>query len=506
MAGYVLALDQGTTSSRSILFDETGRAVASTQQEFPQIYPRPGWVEHDPEAIWSSQIETARHTLASAAVRPGDVAAIGITNQRETTILWDRASGRRSPTPSSGMSADRAMCDALKAAGLSETVRQRTGLVIDAYFSGTKIAWLLDNIEGARALAEQGRLAFGTVDTYLLWRLTGGAVHATDISNASRTMLFNLESQDWDPVLLEALRIPSTILPRVVPSSGVIGEALPDVLGAPIPLAGLAGDQQAALFGQSCFAPGMAKNTYGTGCFLLLNTGDRPVPSRGGLLTTAAWQLGAGARPFFALEGSIFIAGAAVQWLRDGLGLLRESSEIETLAASVPHSDGVVFVPALVGLGAPYWDPYARGTLVGLTRGTTRAHLARATLEAIAFQTRDVLEVMRQDAGIDLQALRADGGAAGNDLLLQLQADILGTVVQRPVQRETTALGAAMLAGLATAIWSSQDDLRRAWTLEREFVPAIDAAERDERYARWKQAVDRARGWAAPDNAAQGAT
>jgi len=502
MAGYVLALDQGTTSSRSIVFDESGQAVATAHQEFPQIYPRPGWVEHDPEAIWSSQVETARQALAGAGIHAQDIAAIGISNQRETTILWDRATGRplhnaivwqcRRTAP---------MCDALKAAGLADPIQQRTGLVIDAYFSGTKLAWLLDNVEGARSSAERGKLAFGTVDTYLLWRLTGGAVHATDVSNASRTMLFNLEEQAWDPYLLDQLRIPAAVLPTVAPSSGTLGRTLPEHFGAPIPLAGVAGDQQAALFGQSCFTPGMAKNTYGTGCFLLLNTGDRRIASRNGLLTTAAWRLMASASTTFALEGSVFIAGAAVQWLRDGLGLLRTSSEIEALAATVPDADGVTFVPALVGLGAPYWDPYARGTILGLTRGTTRAHLARATLEAIAFQTRDVLEAMHADAGLELQALRADGGAAANDLLLQMQADFLGTIVQRPVQQETTALGAAMLAGLACGVWGSLDDLRRAWTLQREFAPAMSVSERDERYGRWKQAVTRARDWAAPEAA-----
>jgi len=503
MAGYVLALDQGTTSSRSIVFDESGQALASAQQEFPQIYPRPGWVEHDPEAIWSSQIATARQALAGAGVHARDVAAVGITNQRETTVLWDRATGRplhnaivwqcRRTAP---------MCEALKAAGLAESIQARTGLVVDAYFSGTKLAWLLDNVEGARRLAERGQLAFGTVDTYLLWRLTGGTVHATDVSNASRTMLFNLAEQVWDPFLLEQLRIPAGLLPRVAPSSGILGRTLPEIFGDSIPLAGIAGDQQAALFGQSCFDPGMAKNTYGTGCFLLLNTGEQRILSRSGLLTTAAWRLQAPSSTTFALEGSVFIAGAAVQWLRDGLGILRASGEIEALAGTVPDADGVTFVPALVGLGAPYWDPYARGTIIGLTRGTTRAHLARATLEAIAFQTRDVLEAMRLDAGLDLQALRADGGAAANDLLLQLQADLLGTVVQRPVQQETTALGAAMLAGLAAGVWGSLDDLRQVWTVQREFVPAMSISERDERYARWKEAVARARGWAAPVAAA----
>ena len=487
-----------------MLFDESGGAVASDQQEFPQIYPRPGWVEHDPEAIWSTQLDTARRVLVQAGVRPQDVAAIGITNQRETTLIWDRATGR--PIYNAIVWQCRrtaSMCERLKARGLEQEVRQRTGLVIDAYFSGTKLAWLLDNVDGARRLAEDGRLAFGTIDTFLLWRLTNGAVHATDVSNASRTMLFNLKTLSWDPFLLDLLRVPRSILPQVVASSQVLGETAPDALGAPIPLAGTAGDQQAALFGQSCFKPGMAKNTYGTGCFLLLHTGGQPIPSTTGLLTTAAWQLNdpstASLQPVaFALEGSVFIAGAAVQWLRDGLGIVRESSEVEALAASVPNSGGVTFVPALVGLGAPYWDPYARGTIVGLTRGSTRAHLARATLEAIAFQTRDVLEAMQSDAGLGLQALRVDGGAARNDLLLQLQADVLGTAVQRPVQSETTALGAAMLAGLATGVWSSLDDLDRTWTLEREFQPAISKDERDQRYTRWQEAVRRSRGWAEP--------
>ena len=505
MPAFVLALDQGTTSSRSMLFDEGGRVLASAQQEFPQIYPQPGWVEHDPEAIWSTQLETARKVLMQADVRPRDVAAIGITNQRETTMLWDRASGR--PIYNAIVWQCRrtaSMCEQLKARGLEHEVRQRTGLVIDAYFSGTKLAWLLDNVDGARRLAEDGRLAFGTVDTFLLWRLTNGAVHATDVSNASRTMLFNLKTLSWDPFLLDLLGVPQSVLPHVVASSQVLGETAPDALGAPIPLAGTAGDQQAALFGQSCFKPGMAKNTYGTGCFLLLHTGPQPVPSTTGLLTTAAWQLqdssnGSLQPVAFALEGSVFIAGAAVQWLRDGLGIVRESGDVEALAASVPDSGGVTFVPALVGLGAPYWDPYARGTIVGLTRGSTRAHLARATLEAIAFQTRDVLEAMQRDAGLSLQALRVDGGAARNNLLLQIQADLLGTVVQRPVQSETTALGAAMLAGLSTGVWSSLEDLERAWILEREFHPTMSKDERDQRYARWQEGVRRSRSWAEPD-------
>jgi len=488
-----------------MLFDESGRAIASAQKDFAQIYPHPGWVEHDPESIWSTQLETARQVLVQAGVRPQEVAAVGITNQRETTVLWDRATGK--PIYNAIVWQCRrtaSMCQQLKERGLEDEVRRRTGLVIDAYFSGTKVAWLLDHVDGARRLAEDGRLAFGTIDSFLLWRLTNGAVHATDVSNASRTMLFNLATLSWDPFLLQELRIPEAILPKVVSSSQMLGETTTDTLGARIPVAGIAGDQQAALFGQSCFQRGMAKNTYGTGCFLLLHTGMQPVPSTSGLLTTAAWQLrdrstGSPKPVAFALEGSVFIAGAAVQWLRDGLRIIRESSEVESLAASVPDSGGVVFVPALVGLGAPYWDPYARGTIVGLTRGSTRAHLARATLEAIAFQTRDVLEAMQRDAGLALQALRVDGGAARNDLLLQLQADLLGTPVQRPAQTETTALGAAMLAGLSAGIWSSVEDLERVWTLDREFEPVMSQDERDQRYIRWQEAVRRARDWAGPD-------
>jgi glycerol kinase len=498
MPDYVLALDQGTTSSRSILFDRAGRTVAVAQQEFPQIYPKPGWVEHDPEAIWASQLQTMRQVVQRSAVPLEAIAAIGITNQRETTVVWDRASGR--PVTNAIVwqcrrTAD--MCERLRAEGFDRLIRERTGLVTDAYFSGTKVAWILENIPGARERAERGELAFGTIDTYLLWRLSGGRLHATDVSNASRTMLFDIHRQVWDETILDRLRIPPSLLPTVVASSGIIGACDPSCLGAEILLAGVAGDQQAALFGQACFQPGMAKNTYGTGCFLLLNTGPTAVPSASGLLTTVGWRVAEG-RTTYCLEGSVFIAGAAIQWLRDGLGLIRESADVEPLAASVPDSGGVQFVPAFVGLGAPYWDSFARGTIVGLTRGTTSAHLARAALESIAFQTRDVMDAMRSDADLRLQALRVDGGAARNDLLLQLQADILGLPIQRPRQSETTALGAAFLAGLGTGLWKSTDELSASWALEREFVPAISSDERDSRYARWQDAVRRSRDWAHP--------
>lgn len=496
MTRYLLALDQGTTSSRAIVFDDGGRIVATAQREFPQIYPQPGWVEHDPAEIWASQLNVAQEALIRADLHARDLAAIGITNQRETTILWDRQTGqpiyhaivwqcRRTAS----------LCDELRARGLAETIRRKTGLVVDAYFSGTKIAWLLDHVPGARARAERGELAFGTVDTFLIWRLTGGRVHATDYSNASRTMIFNIHTGDWDDDLLRELRIPRAVLPEVRPSSGSFGESDAVILGAPVPIAGVAGDQQAAAFGQACFAPGMAKNTYGTGCFMLLNTGEQAAPSSSGLLTTIAWQIGG--RITYALEGSIFIAGAAIQWLRDGLGIIARAAETETLAASVTDAGGVYFVPAFVGLGAPYWDPYARGAILGLTRGTTRAHLARAALEAICYQTRDVAAAMTADAGAPLRALRVDGGAVANNLLCQLQADILGTPVQRPMVTETTALGAAYLAGLATGVWGSQEEIAAQWREDRTFSPRMSAEERDRLYAGWQKAVRRAAGWAA---------
>ncbi len=496
MAKYILALDQGTTSSRAILFDAAGKPVAVAQQEFAQHFPKPGWVEHDPRDIWQTQRDTARAVLEKHGVSAADVAAIGITNQRETTMIWERATGEpiynaivwqcRRTAP---------LCDAIRADGFDAVIREKTGLVTDAYFSGTKVAWLLENVPGARERAEAGELAFGTVDTWLLWNLSGGQLHVTDVSNASRTMLYNIYEGHWDEEILAYLKIPRALLPEVRPSSAVYGETAADVFGAPIPLAGAAGDQQAATFGQVCLTPGMAKNTYGTGSFLLMNTGERGVPSQNGLLTTVAWQLGDGPT-VYALEGSVFIAGAAVQWLRDGLQIIKSAPEIEPLARSVESVDGVYFVPAFVGLGAPYWDAYARGTLVGLTRGTTRAHIARATLNAIALQSRDVLEAMRQDSGITLSALRADGGAAANDLLMQIQADVLGVPVQRPQVLETTALGAAYLAGLAVGFWPDVETLSAQWAVQRTFEPQISDQAREDMIAGWQRAVERARGWA----------
>ena len=499
MADYILALDQGTTSSRAILFDRGGRIVKVAQEEFAQIYPKPGWVEHEPESIWGTQLGTARRVLASAGVEAGRLAAIGITNQRETTVVWDRRTGAplhnaivwqcRRTAPA---------CDRLRAEGWAEPIRRKTGLVVDAYFSGTKVAWLLEQVPGLRAKAERGDALFGTIDSYLIWRLSGGRLHVTDVSNASRTMLFNIHSLDWDDEILARLQIPRAMLPEVRPSSQLYGTTDPDLFGAEVPIAGAAGDQQAALFGQACFAPGQAKNTYGTGCFLLLNTGHEAVASQRGLLTTIAWQLAPGAPVTYALEGSVFIAGAAIQWLRDGLGLITHAAESESLARQVPDTGGVYFVPAFVGLGAPYWDAYARGTLVGLTRGTDRRHLARAALEAICYQSRDVLEAMALDSGIRLQSLKADGGAASNDLLMQLQADLLGVPVHRPRVTETTALGAAYLAGLAVGFWHDQQEIAAQWQAGARFEPQMPSARRDALYASWQRAVERARQWAVP--------
>jgi len=494
---FVLALDQGTTSSRSILFDHGGTVVATAQREFPQLYPSPGHVEHDPEAIWSTQLRTARAVLRQAKAERGDVAAVGITNQRETVVLWERETGRPVANAIVWQSRITApICDRLKAEGLERKFARKTGLVIDAYFSGTKIKHLLDTHKGLRARAARGEILAGTIDCFLLWRLTGGRVHATDVSNASRTLLFNIHTLDWDAELLSILDVPRAMLPEVKPSSGVLGETDPKLFGSAIPIAGIAGDQQAATFGQGCFRSGMAKNTYGTGCFLLMNTGKKAVASRNGLLTTIGWQIGD--QVTYCLEGSVFIAGAAVQWLRDGLGCVRRSSDVEALAATVPDNGGVYFVPAFVGLGAPHWDPYARGTIVGIERGTTRGHLARATLESMCFQTLDVVEAMERDAGVPLRELRVDGGAAVNDLLMQNQADLLGKRVRRPVVNETTALGAAYLAGLGVGFWRDQADVERGWALDREFKPAMRARDREARVARWREAVERSRGWARP--------
>ncbi|MGD9722368.1 MAG: glycerol kinase GlpK [Pirellulales bacterium] len=493
---YILALDQGTTSSRAIVFGRDGRSVAVAQQEFEQILPSPGHVEHDPEAIWSSQLAVARQALASAKLSASDIAAIGVTNQRETTIVWDRATGR--PVSNAIVWQSRitaGICDRLKADGHDAVFRQKTGLVVDAYFSGTKIKHLLDTIPGLRERARRGEVLFGTVDSWLIWRLTGGKRHVTDLSNASRTLIFNIHTLDWDDELLKILDIPRAMLGEVLPSSGLLGECAADVLGAAIPIAGCAGDQQAATFGQACFEKGSAKNTYGTGCFLLLNTGHEPVASQNQLLTTIGWGLDG--KVTYCLEGAVFIAGAVVQWLRDGLRIIDQSVDVERLAGSVADSGGVYFVPAFVGLGAPYWDPYARGAILGITRGTSAAHIARAAVESMAYQSRDLLEAMERDAGVPLTVLKVDGGASVNNELMQFQSDILGTTVRRPQVSETTALGAAYLAGLAVGYWSSQDDVASNWALDREFQPTMADEERNRRYAQWQKAVGRSRDWEA---------
>jgi glycerol kinase len=492
MPSYVLALDQGTTSSRAILFDKAGSIVSLAQQEFPQIFPQAGWVEHNPEDIWHSQLQCARLVLQQANVTAENVAAIGITNQRETTVVWERQQDRaiynaivwqcRRTAP---------MCDKLKKEKFDRVIRRKTGLVTDAYFSGTKVAWLLDNVKGARQQAAKGELAFGTVDSWLIHRLSGGQAHVTDVSNASRTMLYDIRKQAWDQEILDKLRIPASMLPTVKASSEVYAETAPDLLGAPIPIAGIAGDQQAALFGQACFKPGMMKNTYGTGCFLLMNTGEQATASKTGLLTTIAWRNGGVTE--YALEGSVFVAGAAVQWLRDGLGLITNAAESEALATSVSDTHGVYFVPAFVGLGAPYWDQDARGAIVGLTRGATRAHLVRAALEAMAYQTRDVVECMQKDSGIKAKELRVDGGATRNDFLCQFQADILGIPVVRPVITETTALGAAYLAGLAVGFWKNEKEIAKQWQVEKRFEPVMKKSERERLYQGWQAAVARVR-------------
>ncbi len=491
---FILSLDQGTTSSRAIVFDHAGAICATAQKEIQQIFPQTGWVEHDPREIWSSQIEVARSALARAGLKAGDLAAIGITNQRETTVLWDRKTGE--PIHNAIVWQDRrtaGFCDELKRAGHEELIHRKAGLVIDAYFSGSKLRWLLDHVPGARERARHGELAFGTVDSWLLWNLTGGALHVTDPSNASRTMLFNIQTSTWDEELLRVLEVPREVLPEVRSSSEGYGETAAGLFEVPVPIAGVAGDQQAALFGQNCFSRGLAKNTFGTGCFMLMNIGEQPAPSRHRLLSTVAWKTQG--RTEYALEGSVFIGGAVVQWLRDGLGLIRSSGEIEALAASVPDCGGVYLVPAFAGLGAPHWDQYARGTITGLTRGTTAAHLARAALEGIAFQVADVLDVMKEDSGIGLSELRVDGGAARNNLLMQFQADILRVPILRPKIVETTALGAAYLAGLAVGFWKDRAEVQRSWEAERVFEPKQSADQAAYRRSRWAEALDRAREW-----------
>ncbi len=495
MPDFILALDQGTTSSRSIVFDHAGRVVAMAQREFTQHFPRSGWVEHDAEEIWATQAATIAEVLARARLAPSDVAAIGITNQRETTVLWDRRTGR--PIAPAIVWQDRRTadaCESFRCAGLEPDVARRTGLLLDPYFSGTKLAWLLRNVEGARERAEAGELAFGTIDSWLVWKLTGGASHVTDVSNASRTLLLNVVTAAWDDFMLELLDIPRAVLPQVVRSS--LGRTAPvGVLeGRDVPIAGIAGDQQAALFGQACFEPGMAKNTYGTGCFLLLNTGSEPLASGHRLLTTIAWQTGPRDR-CYALEGAVFVAGAVVQWLRDGLGFIERSGDVEALAASVDDSGGVYLVPAFTGLGSPHWDAYARGAMVGLSRGTTRGHIARAALEAIAFQSAEVLLAMQGDARQPLVELRVDGGGTANDLLMQFQADLLGVPVVRPEVTETTALGAAYLAGLGVGFWSSRAEVATNWRAQRRFEPAMSRDRAGARLARWSEAVTRSRGW-----------
>ncbi len=494
MAKYVLALDQGTTSSRAIVFDQAGSIVSVAQQEFPQIYPAPGLVEHNPEAIWSSQLNVAQEAMQKAGASAADIAAVGITNQRETALVWEKATGK--PVFNAIVWQSRLtvpICDALKAKGFDKEIRARTGLVTDAYFSGTKVKWILDNVPGAREKADRDELLFGTVDTFLIWRLTKGRVHATEPSNASRTMLYNIYENKWDDVILKEFGIPRSMLPSVYPTSGVFGETDPEFFGGAIKIAGDAGDQQAATFGQVCYEVGMAKNTYGTGNFMLINTGTKAVPSQNGLLTTIGWRIGD--ETIYCLEGSIFITGAAVQWLRDGLKAIKASNDVEALAGSVPDNGGVYVVPAFVGLGAPYWDPNARGTIVGLTRGSEIGHVARATLESMCYQTRDVLEAMNADSKVDLTTLRVDGGAVVNNLLMQFQADILGVPVQRPRVAETTALGAAYLAGLATGFWSGQKELAEHWAIDRTFEPKMSAEQREKLYANWKRAVERSRNW-----------
>lgn len=489
---YILALDQGTTSSRAIVFDKRGTVVAVAQKEFTQYFPQPGWVEHNPQDIWKSQLAVAKSVLRKAKITAKDVAAIGITNQRETTLVWDRKTGK--PVGNAIVWQDRrtaGVCDELRRKKVDRTVQKKTGLILDAYFSATKIQWILNNVAGARKRAEAGDLAFGTMDSWLIWNLTGGKVHVTDPSNASRTMLYNIHTGKWDKQLLGIFDVPASMLPSVETSSGVVAET--SALGGKIPVAGIAGDQQAALFGQCCLKPGMVKNTYGTGCFMLMNTGTTPVASKNKLLTTVAWKIGD--RTEYALEGSVFVAGAVVQWLRDGLGLIKSSADVEKLAASVPSTDGVYLVPAFAGLGAPHWDAYARGTLVGMTRGTNQAHIARAALEGIAYQVTDIVKAMEADAGLKLKQLRVDGGASLNGLLMQFQSDLLRVPVIRPVVEETTALGAAYLAGLAVGYWKNKKDIQANWQEAARFKAAMKPKEKDRLMAGWSRALERSADW-----------
>jgi glycerol kinase len=494
MSQFILAIDQGTTSSRAILFDHAGAIKAAAQREFTQHFPQPGRVEHDADEIWSTQAGVVTECVAKAGMDFNQIAAIGITNQRETVVVWDRETGQ--PVHRAIVWQDRRtaeLCDELKKDGVEPMIRRKTGLVLDAYFSGTKLKWILDHVPGARRRAEAGKLAFGTIDSWLVWKLTGGTTHVTDVSNASRTLLYNIHTNQWDDDLLEMFNIPGNLLPGVRASSERYAETAASLFSARVPIAGIAGDQQAALFGQMCLQSGMLKNTYGTGAFMVLNTGNRPVPSRNNLLTTIAWKIDG--KITYALEGSVFIAGAVVQWLRDGLGIIRASAEVEQLATTVRDNGGVFLVPAFAGLGAPHWDPFARGTITGITRGTTAGHIARAALESIAYQTGDVLQAMEADSGISVKELRVDGGASGDDLLLQFQSDILGIPLVRPKIRETTALGAAYLAGLATGFWNGTDELQRQWQKEREFRPAMDAAKVAELKCNWHKAIERAKGW-----------
>ncbi len=495
MEKYIMSLDQGTTSSRCILFDKKGNIASLAQKEFTQIYPEPGWVEHDPMEIWSSQIGVVIEAMAKIGASAEDIAGIGITNQRETTIVWNRETGM--PVHNAIVWQCRrtaGICENLKAQGFEEKIKGKTGLILDAYFSGTKVKWILDNVPGAREEAEKGNLLFGTVDTWLIWNLTKGKVHVTDYSNASRTLMFNIHELEWDEELLELLGIPESMLPEVKPSSMIYGHTDPSITGGEIPIAGAAGDQQAALFGQACFEPGTAKNTYGTGCFMLMNTGKKAVDSSRGLLTTIAWCIDG--KVDYALEGSVFVAGAAIQWLRDELKLIETAAASVEYASSVEDTNGVYVVPAFVGLGAPYWDPYARGIIVGLTRGAKKEHIIRATLEALAYQTNDVLKIMQLESGISLRALKVDGGACANDFLMQFQSDILDVPVQRPVIIETTALGAAYLAGLATGYWKNRDEIASNWAVSRTFTPGMSHNERTHLTSGWEEAVKRSRGWA----------